>query len=214
MSTVPPQPSPPPKRRRRWPLVPLALLLILAGLGAYYYDRGTRIVPAADPAISADGVVTHLVSHDGEVAVRSAIVIDAPAKRVWSVVIDYDSHSRFLPYISALTSKKLGDGVVHIEGTAHSRLWGDWPFASDMKHVSQVGPEKHQATWRETAPKGFLLNAGSWEVVPLDTKRSLLVFTLALEVEQGPGFLVRNIVMNRTPSASYAMRDEVLRRPD
>jgi uncharacterized membrane protein len=206
--------TPPPKRRVRkriW--IPIALLGVFVLAALWLVWRGTSGDTAErNPASAADGAVTQLLNQDGHTLVRTAIVVPAPPAAVWKVVTDFDSHPRFIRYVSELSSRKLEDGRVRLTGVAHSRLWGDFPFESDVTQAEGPAQGEYAVTWNDEGRAGFLVDRGGWTVKRLQGDQSLLVFTVDMQIEGYPNFLVRNILMDRVGAIAESMRDEVARR--
>lgn len=208
--------SPKPRRARRRVYLPLILLgvLLLAAIG--FGVRGTWVdASLKNPATLAEGTVTQLYRQpDGNVVVRCSVVVDAPPSEVWAVVSGYEKHKEFLPYVSKVEATRQADGQLRIEGIAHSRIWGDWPFESTV--VESKSPEmgEYSALWDEAKTGPFSVNRGGWTLAPngANTNQTLLTFTLQVELNDYPNFIVRNIVMDRLHSILKAMRDETHRR--
>jgi uncharacterized protein YndB with AHSA1/START domain len=214
-TSTPPAPAPPPRRRVRkriWiPLILLGLLLLFL---IVLIIRGTwSDTVEKNPSYPWSRAVTQLYrGPNGRTVVRCARVIDAPPQDVWKVVSDYANHPAFLPYLSTLTADPVAEGKVHLEGVAHSRLWGDWPFKADV--VQKEAPDKgeYEALWDETNAD-FTVNRGGWILKPAMKKNTtLVVFTLEIELKKYPSFLVRNILMDRLDKFVWALGDEVKRR--
>jgi ribosome-associated toxin RatA of RatAB toxin-antitoxin module len=219
MSTTPATPSATaqPKRIKKRLYIPLILLMLFLAGVAVLYVRGTWAdMTERNPTTSTQGTMTQLHQKpNGNVEVRCAIVVDAPPKDVWAVVKDYDKHSTFLPYVSEVKATKQTDKRLQkIDGIAHSRLWGDWPFTSKVLHEEDPGDGIYSATWSEEDVDVFKINRGGWSVKPIDKagKHTLLVLALQIELKKYPNFLVRNIIMDRLHAVVQAMSDETMRR--
>ena len=101
---------------------------------------------------------------------------------------------------------------MHLTGVLHSRLWGDFPFESDVTHTEKPAQGDYAASWHEEGKAGFLVDRGGWMVKRLPDDQSLLIFSLQMEIEGYPNFLVRNILMDRVGAIVQSMRDEVTKR--
>ena len=169
-------------RKRLWiPSVLLALLLLAFG---WFWWRGTSADSVErDPATAADGAVTQLLTQEGRTFIRCAIIVPAAPAAVWKVVSDYDSHPKFIRYIGAMSSQKLDDGRLRLTGVAHSRLWGDFPFVSDVTHAEKPAHGEYAASWHEDNKAGFLVDRGGWMVKRLPGDQSLLVFRRAAGID-------------------------------
>src|SRR5437870_5688072 len=148
MST--PAPAPGRRRVKKRILIPVIVLGLVIAFFLWAYVRGTWAdTEARNPQTSAEGPITQLFrTPQGDVQVRCAIVIDAPAAKVWAVVRDYANHPRFIPYVSAMAVEPKEGDRVHLSGTAHSRLWGDWPFEVNVDHKT-VPDKEYVASWDE-----------------------------------------------------------------
>ena len=199
-------------RKRLW--VPSALLAFLVLAGVCLWWRGTSAETVErDPASVADGAVTQLLTQDGRMFVRCAIIVPAPPTAVWKVVTDYDSHPKFIRYISELSSQKLDDGRVRLTSVAHSRLWGDFPFEIDVTHTEEPAQGEYTALWNEKGKGGgILVDRGGWRVKRLPADQTLLIFTVQMETQRYPDFLVRNILLDRVGAIVTSVRDEVIKR--
>lgn len=205
-------PTSAPRRVRKRIWIPLVLLVVLLGAFVVLYVRGTWADDIEkNPATAAEGTQTQLWrDKEGEIWVRCAIIVDAPAKQVWSVVSDHGEHARYLPYVSEVSAQKMEDGRILIKGVAHSRLWGDWPYESRVTHEKVEG-KGYIAHWDEKAEGALGLNRGRWEVRELEPGKTLLVFSLQAEAEGYPSFLIRNILMDRMHAVVKAMREQALK---
>ena len=208
-------PSPRPRARKRI-YIPLLLFILLIAAGVFFCLRGTQAdVVEKNPSTREDGTVTQLFEKtNGNVVIRCGIVVDAPPKDVWAVVTDYNSQGDFVPYVSQVAGTKLKDGRYKIDGIAHSRLWGDWPYESTVTNTEKPNEGEYHSTWNEVDHDVFKVSRGSWNVKPTDQAKTqtLLVLTLQIELKDYPNFIVRNIIMDRLHTIVKAMSDETLRR--
>jgi hypothetical protein len=194
-------------------MIPLVILGVILLGTLLLILRGTWAETVVKtPTHLAQSPVTQLY-RDAENAtqVRCAILVAAAPQDAWAVITDYPNHPKFLPSVSALTSEPLEDGRFKVAGIAHSRIWGDWPFENKVRQEENPVDEKYATSWDESG-KGFVIDRGSWTVSRAGESQSLLVFTLQVELESYPNFLVRNVIMDRMPAILRAMRDEILRR--
>jgi uncharacterized membrane protein len=212
MST--PATTPDRRRVKKRLLIPAIVLVVLVVLLLWAYLRGTWAdTVARNPQTSAEGTVTQLYrTPQGEVQVRCAIVIDAPVARVWAVVHDYASHPRFLPYVSALEVQPKEGDRVYLTGSAHSRLWGDWPFAMHMNHKMDAD-KKYTASWDESGDT-LTVNRGSWALTAVNPRQTLVVLTIQWEAPGYASFFIHNLLLDRLPKMLYGLRDEVNRREE
>jgi uncharacterized protein YndB with AHSA1/START domain len=210
MSTATPAPGR--RRVKKRILIPFIVLGLLLALFAWLYVRGTWAdTVARNPQTSAEGTITQLYrTPQGDVQVRCAIVIDAPAAKVWAVVRDYANHPRFLPYVSAMeVVPKEGDRV-YLTGTAHSRLWGDWSFAVHVDHKA-VPDKEYVASWDEPG-EGMAVDRGSWTLTATAPNQTLVVYALQVEAAGYPNFFVRNLFLDRLHKVLEGLRNEVNKR--
>jgi uncharacterized membrane protein len=205
----PPAPAPPrpaPARRLRKRLLFPLILLGLAGAALLWaYVRGTwaDTVPH-DPKSSAEGVVCQLYrTPEGHTPVRCAAVIDRPLDDVWKVVTDYEHYGDIFPTLRSapVAVARDPDGRYHLSGVASSVL-GDWPFDIHIRHTDS--PEKKAASW-DGGSGDVRLNRGSFVLTPLGADRTLLVYSLEVEIASYPNFLVRNLLLSRQPGVMKAL---------
>jgi hypothetical protein len=208
---APAQPQKRTVRKRIW--IPSVLLALLVLAGSWAWWRGTNAETVErNPASVADGPVTQLLTQEGRIFVRCAIVVPAPPLAVWRVVTDYESHPMFIRYIGELSSQKLDDNRVRLTGVAHSQMWGDFPFEIDVTHDEKPAQGEYSARWHEEAKAGFDVDGGGWTVKRLPGDQSLLIFSKQTEIQGYPNFLVRTILMDRVGAIVESMRDEVAKR--
>jgi uncharacterized membrane protein len=212
MSTPTPAPAPGRRRVKKRILIPVILLGLVLVAFLWLYVRGTWADTAErNPQTPAEGTVTQLYrTPQGDVQVRCAILIDAPVAGVWDVVRDYANHPRFLPYVSAMHVEPKEGGRLYLTGTAHSRLWGDWPFAVHVDHKA-VPDKEYVASWDEPG-EGLTVNKGSWTLTAAGPGQTLVVYALQVEADGYPNFFVRNLLLDRLSKVLYGLRDEVRRR--
>jgi uncharacterized membrane protein len=190
-------------------LIPAILIVLFAALVIGAYVRGTWAdTSPRNPQTPAEGAVVHLYQRkDGAPQVRGAILIDAPADRVWAVIRDYPSHPRFMPYIFSLEAHPEERNRVFLSGVAHSRLWGDWPFKMHVDHLEHADKE-YVASW--DGPSDVLtVNRGSWTVTAVNPQQTLVVLALDWEASGYAQFFINNLLLDRVPAMLTALRDEV-----
>jgi hypothetical protein len=200
-----PAPAAAPRRlKKRW-LICGSLLAIFAVLLVWAYVRGTWAdTTPRDPASAADGVVCHLYrTPEGHTPTRCAVVLEYPVDQVWKVVTDYAHYHEIFPTLSSTPVKVVvdPDGRHHLTGVAGSVL-GDWPF--EVRIAEEKLPAKYAASWKESGGD-VLLNRGSWVLTPKDGGKTLLVYSLEVELRKYPTFLVRNILISRQPGVVEAV---------
>lgn len=209
MSTATPAPSR--RRVRKRILIPVIVLGLVIVVLLWLYVRGTWADSVArNPQTSAEGTVTQLLrTPEGDVQIRCAILIDAPAAKVWDVVRDYANHPRFLPYVSAMEVQPKEGGRVYLSGAVHSRLWGDWHFAGHVDH-KMISDKEYVASWDEPG-ETMTANRGSWTLTAVGLQ-TLAVYTLQVEAAGYPNFFVRNLLLDRLHKVLHGLREEVDRR--
>jgi ribosome-associated toxin RatA of RatAB toxin-antitoxin module len=208
--------APQPNRVKKRVYIPLILLLLLVAVAIGFYVRGTWTdTEEKNPAGPEAGTLTQLLKKsDGNVVVRCAIIVDASPKDTWAVISDYDSHHKFLPYITKLEATKKDDGKIQIDGVAASRVWGEWPFESLVMHEEKDAEGTYTAIWNEENIGEFKYNRGGWRLTPVDRsqKQTVLEFHIQVELKRHPDFMVRNVIMDRLHKILEAMRDETIKR--
>ncbi len=216
----PAQPAAPPRsnRRRRAVAIILGVFGLLL-LGAYIRGTWADTTPR-DPATVEEGIICHLYqTPDGRKPVRCAVLLDHPIDRVWSVLTDYPAWSETFPTLSAqpvkVTRPPPGvrpDGVediAYLSGVASSVL-GDWPFA--IRVEQRRSPEKRVISWTgQRADADVRRNEGSFTLTPKEGGKTLLVYSLDVELTNYPAFVVRNILLSRQPGAVRSLVDRLNR---
>src|SRR4051794_688583 len=104
MDTSPTEPSRLPKKRvRKRILIPgifiggVAILLLWGTVRGNWADTQPR-----NPGSGDDGVVSQLLrTGEGHKQIRCAMIVSAPADRVWAAVTDYDHFAEIFPNITA-----------------------------------------------------------------------------------------------------------------
>jgi uncharacterized membrane protein len=216
MATAPENPTEPPeppsRRKKRW-IIPLILIGLIIIFSIWVCIRGSWAdATVKNPSTSADGIITYLhQTADGHKQVRSAVVIDAPPAEVWAVVTDYPNHNKIFHYVSKIEANKEADGRYHLQGVAHSRLWGDWPYEAHVKHEQTPDKGSYRAWWDEPS-EDITVNRGSWQIQPTPDGKTLLVYTLEVEVGRYPTFLIRNLLLDRLGTVVAEVQEAVRQR--
>jgi hypothetical protein len=189
-----PAASKPPRRQRRR-FVPAVLLTLLVLLLAWGALRGTwaDTVPR-NPASSAEGVVAQLYqTADGRKQVRLAAMLDYPLEDVWAVVTDYEHFAEIFPFVQSAQATPSPDGRFHDVKGVVSTWVGEWPFEARVRHDEYLND--CVALWDQ--PSGDLtVNRGSWTVLRYGAGKTLLIYTLELEVRPYPTVVVRNALLS------------------
>jgi ribosome-associated toxin RatA of RatAB toxin-antitoxin module len=204
----PPSPTPPVSRqyRRRWRL-PLAVLVVLLASGAWFVVRGSWADPEKRfPRSVAAGPLTHLCRTPTGSGVHSAILIDLPAEKVWNVIQDFESHPRFLPFVSTIEIDRLEAELVRINGVAHSSVWGDWPFAMRIRYRAEPNGG-YSALWDEPS-EHLAANRGGWNISAKGEQETLVSLFIEVETTKYQRFFVNNLLLNRLSKVMLAVRDE------
>jgi uncharacterized membrane protein len=182
-------------KKRIWIPALLLVIVILALLGAWV--RGTWAdTEAINPSSSAEGIITQLYQMpDGAKQVRCAVLLDRPMRDVWTVLTDYDRFAEIFPTLTSAHGKPdaANPDQYHLTGELSSPV-GTWTFSSVITH--EESPEKFVAHWDSTSGP-ITRNRGSWTLTPAGEGKTLLVYTLEVEVRRWPTFLVRNVLLSR-----------------
>jgi hypothetical protein len=213
----PPLPPPQgrPRRRRfkkRW-LIPLGLLALILLALLVAYIRGTWAdTVAQNPSSSAQGVIIQLYRNpEGQKQIRCALILDQSPDQVWAVVTDYANHDKIHRYVSKIEVTPKDNGSFHLLGVAHSSLWGDWPYEVHVFHEEAPELGTYRSWWDE--PSGpITLNRGAWSLQPVEGGKTLLIYTLEIEVGGYPTWLIRNLVLDRVGKVVGDVRDSVNQR--
>lgn len=200
--------SPVPVRRRlrKRVVIPLALVGLLGLFVLWAYVRGTwGDTETRDPQSSDEGVVVQLLrTPEGRMPVRCAAVVDQPIDKVWAAMTDYDHYGEIFPTLGSapVTVTRGEGGAVKLRGVASSWL-GDWPF--DIG-VHQWETNRMRVVWWHEKDSGeVLLNRGSFAARPLGEGKTLLLYSLEVELSGYPNFLVRNVLLSRQPGVLRAL---------
>lgn len=184
-------------------LIPGLLLLLGGGLLIRDILR-TRPSVAPDPDDAAQGVrcaVRRLP--DGTFPVRCALVLNHPRERVWSVITDYDHYTGIFPYLTACSGTREDDTHYKMNATASSPVYSSWPFTATIEHRKT---EPLWATaWNDASGK-ITIERGSWTMAQLDANRTLLSYTLELQIKHVPALFVDNILLDNLPKVLRAVQ--------
>jgi ribosome-associated toxin RatA of RatAB toxin-antitoxin module len=194
--TAPPTAQPAPRHRRRRLIIPLVLLVVLAGVVGYLAVHGTGADETAqDPASVEEGPIAQVYQPPGDTKrVRAAMILNLTPGRVRKLVTDYRHYSDFLPYLKDVQAEQTKDGY-HLTGLAKSILPGYWPFAIDVRE--ERSGNYLVVRWNERGGGKVRVNSGSWEVMPHGKDQTLLVLSLEAEVDNVPSFVMRNVFLYR-----------------
>jgi uncharacterized membrane protein len=206
----------PPRRIKKRFLIPAILLGIFALFLLGAYIRGTWAdAEPRDPKTAEDGIICHIYqTPEGHKPVRCSVLLDRPIDKVWKVLTDYDNWSEVFPTLHAEPIKvtpQAGprDGVrpssYHLAGTASSVL-GSWPFGISVEQTQTA--QKRVISWSERPGGDVLLNRGSFTLIPREGK-TLLVYSLEVELARYPNFVVRNVLLNRQPGVVRALMEHL-----
>jgi uncharacterized membrane protein len=207
------QPTPAPRRIKKRFLIPGIILGVLALFLLGMYIRGSWAdTTPRDPATSADGIICQLLqTPEGHRPVRCAVVLDHPIDSVWKVVTDYERYHEIFPTLSSkpVTAVRDGDTRARVSGMASSLL-GDWPFEINVKHEEFA--QKRVAAWEGSSDQ-VKLNRGSWTLLPKDGGRTLLVYSLEVQLAGYPTWVVNNVLLSRQPGVVQAVIDRLKGQP-
>jgi len=197
----------PPGRIRKRLVIPAAFLgLALVVFGVVWFQGTLASTIEENPSSPTDGVLTQLfLAPDGRKVVRCAALLDHPLPRVWSAVTDYARFERIFPTVTGVETSIEADGRHRLACQVTSIL-GNWPVDVRIRH--QEDPGRHVASWDE--PTGDVaVNRGSWTLVPAAGDRTLVVYTLDVEVRPFPGFLIRAVLLSRQKTVVEALRSHL-----
>lgn len=187
--------------------IPLVLLAIMSSIFAALWIRGTVAdTSERNPGSPADGVVTQLLlAADGRKVVRCAVVLEDPVDTVWKAVTDYAQFEKTFPTVRGVKSSVEADGR-HRLACDVSSILGSWPIDVRIRH--EEAPGRYVASWDE--PSGdVIVNRGSWTLLPVPGERTLVVYTLDVEVRPFPSFLVRAVLLSRQKTVVEALRNHL-----
>ena len=82
----------------------------------------------------------------------------------------------------------------------------------DARIRHESSPEKRTASWDE--PTGDItVNRGSWALLPAQAGKTLVVYTLDVEVRPFPAPLVRAVLLSRQKTVVEALKSHLDRQP-
>jgi uncharacterized membrane protein len=202
MDSAPPSPSPPRRVRKRIVLPAVAIAVLILLFGGIWLRGTVASAEEKNPASSTEGVLTQLyLARDGRKVVRCAVVLDRPMEEVWKAVSDYDNFERIFPTIEEVRTNVEPDGRHRLQCNVTSIL-GTWPIDVRIRHESS--PERRTASWDE--PTGnVIVNRGSWTLSPADQGKTLVIYTLDVEVRPFPDALVRAVLLSRQKTVVEAL---------
>lgn len=141
--------------------------------------------------------------------VQAAILLDAPAERIWEVMVDCGGAPEFVPGLRECRVMEQGDG---------------WEVLQHRVRISSLLPQvtyRFRATYRRPERIDFVrisgdLDAmeGSWTLLPVDEARTVVRYSVYLD----PGFLapqwlVRQALRRDLPELLRALRRRVASSP-
>ena len=141
-------------------------------------------IPWADPTGPTRNV-THLLDRDGT-SRRCAVVVNASPRETLGPS-DYESHHKFLPYVTKLEATRKDDGA--FSSTAlQSSVWGDYPKSGDASR------ERCGRTYLRRGRRRRMMCSSSTaqlasEAGGQDAKKTLDL-QLAIELAKYPNFIV------------------------
>ncbi|MFM7165721.1 MAG: SRPBCC family protein [Planctomycetaceae bacterium] len=190
--------------------VPAGIVALLLLLMTWLSIRGEWAdTEPQNPMTSSEGAITQLFLAPSGKVVRSAVVIDFPRDEVWKVVTDYERFSEIFPHVCHTNISRDPDGRFHLSGSAEASCFGTWPFDVHISH--REGSDECVAEW-DNPHLDLTVNRGSWTLTSLPDNRTLAVYTLAAEVRQFPGFVVRSGLLMRIDGVVAAVAREVAKR--
>lgn len=205
--------SPPDKRVRKRVVIPgifiggVAVLLLWAAVRGTWAETEPR-----NPSSADDRVVSQLLlTPQGHKEIRCAMIVAAPADRVWAIVTDYDHFAEIFPNTTASKGVRDADGRWHLTGEVKSPV-GRWAIDVHVKHEESAN--EFIASWDE--PRGALkVNRGSWTVTRQSEDKTLLEYNLELKVSPFPSFVVRAVLLEQLKPvmAAVARRAQQKRSP-
>ncbi len=202
MDAAPQAPSPPRRVRKRIVLPAVAIAVLILLFGALWIRGTVASAEVKNPASSHQGVLTQLyLAENGRKVVRCAAVLDHPVEEVWKAVTDYAAFDRIFPTVREARTGVEPDGRHRLQCNVTSIL-GTWPIDVRIRH--ETSPERRTASWDE--PTGnVIVNRGSWTLSPTDQGKTLVIYTLDVEVRPFPDALVRAVLLSRQKTVVEAL---------
>lgn len=190
--------------RRRWLILPIGLLLLMAALTLVLFVRGTwadteRRIPAGID----EGPVCYVHQDaSGEKEVCCALRVAAPMDEVWEAITDYEHFGDICTCVHADRIAHEPDGRCRLEARANSISPGQIPFAVEMQHEQML--DQYVSSWDQ--PSGEVhVNRGRWVLTPLGPRETLLEVSLEVQVRHVPTFVLRNLSLGRLREVGLAV---------
>ncbi len=177
-------------------------LCALGGLAAAAAPSGAATAQAADSPQSR----VHSVG--GRVEFETSLRMPEPPERVWAVLLDYDSLSRYQPGVDTSRVLRREGPVTIVRQAGSARYLVRRRFSFDLA-FRRSGTDSLLFREIRGEPRGF---SGVWVLKP-DGEGTLVDYSGSVESLHGvPGFLMRKIVRRETDVVLPAMAAEVRRR--
>lgn len=187
--------------------IPALLLVLIAGMFGRAVARGTMTGAPVDPKGAADGVVCGLVAGEGGgKPARCAVVIDKPLEQVLGVLTDYQHYGEVFPYLAEVKGVREADGSDRLSGVASSPVLHSWPFDLHLRHSKTA--TGHVISWDDPGGK-LKRNAGHWTLTRVGSGGTLAAYTLDIQISHYPGFIVRDVLLNRMPAVLTALKQRL-----
>lgn len=193
-----------PRPRRRWLLLPIGLLLVMASATLGLFVRGTwadthRRIPAG---IEEEPIcyVRQLAGEDKEVC--CALRLAAPMDEVWTTITDYEHFGDICACVHADRIAHEPDGRCRLEARAKSVPPGQLPFTVEMRQEQMLN--QYTSSWDQSSGE-VLVNRGRWVLTPLGPRETLLEVSLEVQVRRVPTFILRNLSLGRLREVGLAV---------
>jgi hypothetical protein len=187
--------APPDARKLTW-LGSLSAVLVV-GLVAASYHRGTTLSPPVAPASPTDGARCGLIAPH---RVRCVALANAPMSVVWGLITDYPRFPELfrgpLFQLELSTHEQQPDGQWRLVG-AVSGLMQRWPFEIAAKHTPSANLDL--ATWEQTS--GVLaVDRGSWTLRPRSDTETLVSYEIEVVKPGAPSFVINDVLLDTLPA--------------
>ena len=160
-------------------------------------------------------IVTSKVDSQGpngnkESAVQSAAILRFPVDAVWSVLIDFEARSRFIPGVKEIKIVRHEANRFWLEEHLRVFLW-NIRFGA----INTLDPEHGRVSWRinPETKNDIADTTGSWQIASIGELRTLVNYQARIDSGQPvPGFIEDFFAQRSLPKKESDQSDDIGRR--
>jgi ribosome-associated toxin RatA of RatAB toxin-antitoxin module len=158
-------------------------------------------------ALDAGGIQVELLRGNPSLPaeIRLAVEIDAAPEFIWEVLKDCDAAPEYVPNVQACRRiEQLDEGRAEVFVQTIKPMF----FMPSFEHVFRLDYTPHSRIDAQRVSGPIELLQGSWQLVPQDNGRTLLLYELALDPGMPiPRFLVRATLKRDLPRVLEGVRE-------